>query len=602
MTPLSAQSPLPDGRASDVKVLRAAATGPRKRTFASPFRSGRQVARPEAPIQAEPDILSELDGLADALPDSDEPTGAMAEKTDLADGMSAAEGLSAAEVSPEPAKAKPVRKRAPRASKATASSVLDDAPVASRSTPRVVAAPVDAEPSAAKLSAEEALLDHSFVEFEAELDAAPAPGTEAPAPAEAEADADAEADAEAEAAEPAEAVTPAEAAVTLSPADLALHARGADAATWLAGRVGHRMDQALAAANRDLLAMTPSAQANGTPRSPSHQRAAAVLLQHGFGLDKRQPGVRTAFSATVGPNAGGPTALFVIEDGPLVGTAASTKNTTENAAINSTHAAAVLGGALALAAVAPGLGLTVKVLGVPGSEDSSALRALVKDGFLDGATVVLTARGGERAQVGANPPADRQWDVVFSGRAATSAGTLAGEAADAVELARAAITLALRHVPQGASVQADEFAVAPAKAGAPERAGLSVRLHGASPDVLDAVADRVQSCLEAAVLGTGTRMKRTVATPSDGGLRQDSVLMGAYRAAADRRDREVALVADTASSTGLGLISQDIPTLHPSVPRGSGAAAHYALLDAAFGLAVAAAAGCLAGTARDASS
>lgn len=589
---------------------------------------------PEPPAKAEPDILSEFEGLADGVLHSDE----LAEPA-----------------APEPTRTAPTRKRTARASTSAMTALPggarsddtlpDDAPVADRSMPRVVAAPVTAAPvTAAPVTAAPTpdahepgagaepspldpnpldsspldssplaagFVDADFVEFEADFDsdheavldaALGLQPTAAVRPAAGSASPDAP-DAPATLAAPEAPEVP---EAPLTPADLALHARGADAATWLAARVGHRMDEALAAANRELLAMTPSAQANGTHRTPSHQRAAAVLLHHGFGLDKRQPGVRTAFSATAGPNAGGPLAVFVIEDGALPAAATATATTetgteTETGTAE-THAAAVLGGALALAAVAPGLGLTVRVLGVPGSDDSSALRSLVKDGFVDGATVVLTARGGERAEVGTNPPADRQWDVVFTGRSAsaTGAGPLAAEAADAVVLARAAIDLSLRHLPQGASVVVSNLPVASTKSGAPKRTGLSVRLHGASPEVLDSTADRVESCLEAAVLGTGTSMKRTVRTPAASDLRQDSVLVGAYRSAADRRGNEVGLVAATASSAGLGLISQDVPTLHPSVPRGSGSAAHYALLDAAYGLAVAAAAGCLAGTARDA--
>lgn len=636
MTPLPAKSSLPAGQAGDVTVIRVSTGTPRKRTFASPFRSGRQAATPESTHDAEPDPLAGWDsfGEPDDAGDAAEPGTALTTKagaTTTSKTRAAAKSTAAkASATPKATRTRKTPASGPvtvirEAAPATAPEPAPDAAHAltrqEAIAPTTTAASLDlAAPSAhaaqsaaevdepglddAELVALEAALD---AELDAELAAAGGADDEAALErmlaAAATPAATEQAPIKPPASSPARpamsplspvapvaprlrpeasAPAPEAPAVVLSDAELALHSRGADAAAWLGGRVGQPVLAALAEANRALMGLTPSKHAaknQETAHAQAHQRAAAVLLHHGFSLDKRQPGVRTAFSATVGANSGGPLAVFVIESGAVGDTRAAT------------HAAAVLGGALGLAAVAPGLGLSVRVLGVPGGEGNDALETLLREGFVDGATLVVAAREGERAEVGTNAPADRQWDVVFSAKEA-SVLTLGGDAADALELARLALGLAQRHVPEGVVVETSGFA-------APEgSAGLRVRLHGDSPDLLDATADRVQACLEAAVTGTGTRMRRTARHDAGTGLRQDAVLVGAYRAAANRRGNQIALAEGTVASAGLGIVSQKVPTLHPSVPQGESTADVYAMLDAAYGLAIAAAAGCLAGTAR----
>ncbi|MDR2255372.1 MAG: hypothetical protein LBE25_05170 [Arthrobacter sp.] len=594
-------STLPDGTAGEVKVLRAA-TAPRTRTFASPFRKGRVSATQEAEVQREVDPLDELEALmaeeTGGFGDEDEPTEApKAKKT--------------------PAKRAPAKKAAPKKTATPATS-----PVVSRFVEPTLTEPAAPVAAVAPLAAAPAPVEAAPVQL-APIKAAPVKAEEAPAPREVRAPAApavsaASAPSGVEAAPsrpapaqaaPAAVTTPAAPAALATPrvapvanaveavdadaveglalsaaaagtaviseAEAELHAKGATAAAWLAGRVGPAAEAALAEARRDLMRLSRSVRVGeGTMANVRmHQLASAVLLRHGFSLDKRQPGVKTAFSASVGSGAGA-VALFVVE-ADVPGSAAD-------------HAdiAALVGGAIAMAAVAPGLGLTVRFIGVPRGSD--ALASLHADGFLDGTTLVLAAARSGADEVRLGGLGGSAWEARFAAPSKAEALALPVDPSDAVALARTALGLLARSLPEDASVGASL-----------EEKTLSVTLRTSSASTAEPAAERVEAALRGAAQASGAVVRLKRLAGGDASVQQDAVLAGAHRAGVERRGRDLSFSCESPDATLAGL-SRDFPFLQVGIGPGDGlpGGSDAGMLDAAFGLALAGAAGCLAGTAR----
>ncbi|WP_158588210.1 zinc-binding metallopeptidase family protein [Galactobacter valiniphilus] len=577
-------STIPDGNAGEVKVIRAT-VAPRTRTFASPFRKGRVSANQEAEVQREIDPLDELEALMAAetggFDDDDEPGTA-----------------------PEPKKA-PAKRAAPKkapAKKATAPKA-SASPVVSRFVEPKLPAML-AEPAAAP-AAEIAAEPVAAVAAEPKVAAAPvasapavavapaapvASAAPAPAPSFAEPVAPVPQAQEAQAVAPvADALEAVDAAAVdglalseraagsavISEAERELHAKGSDAANWLAVRVGPAAEAALAEARRDLMRLSRSVRVGeGTMANVRmHQLASAVLLRHGFSLDKRQPGVKTGFSASVGSGAGA-VALFVLE--------ADTPGSAEDHA----DVAALVGGAIAMAAVAPGLGLTVRFVGVPRGTD--ALAALHADGFLDGTTLVLAAARSSVDEVRLGGLGGSVWQARYAAPSKAEALALPVDPADAVALARTALGLLARALPADASVGASL-----------EDSTLSVSLRTSSSATAEPAAERVEAALRGAAEASCAVLRLKRLAGGDASVQQDAVLAGAHRAAVERRGRDIAFSSESPDASLAGL-SRAFPFLQVGIGPGEGlpGGSDAGMLDAAFGLALAGAAGCLAGTAR----
>ncbi|WP_394160253.1 zinc-binding metallopeptidase family protein [Galactobacter valiniphilus] len=560
-------STIPDGNAGEVKVIRAT-VAPRTRTFASPFRKGRVSANQEAEVQREIDPLDELEALMAAetggFDDDDEPGTA-----------------------PEPKKA-PAKRAAPKkAAPKKASTKASASPVVSRfvepklpamladtvlaAEPKVTAQPVASAPAAAVAPAAPV------------ASAVPAPAPSFAEPAAAAAPAAPAVEPVADALEAVDAASVgglalserAAGSAVISEAERELHAKGSDAANWLAGRVGPAAEAALAEARRDLMRLSRSVRVGeGTMANVRmHQLASAVLLRHGFSLDKRQPGVKTGFSASVGSGAGA-VALFVLE--------ADTPGSAEDHA----DVAALVGGAIAMAAVAPGLGLTVRFVGVPRGSD--ALASLHADGFLDGTTLVLAAARSGADEVRLGGLGGSVWQARYAAPSKAEALALPVDPADAVALARTALGLLARALPADASVGASL-----------EDSTLSVSLRTSSSATAEPAAERVEAALRGAAEASCAVLRLKRLAGGDASVRQDAVLAGAHRAAVERRGRDIAFSSESPDSSLAGL-SRAFPFLQVGIGPGDGlpGGSDAGMLDAAFGLALAGAAGCLAGTAR----
>ena len=305
------------------------------------------------------------------------------------------------------------------------------------------------------------------------------------------------------------------------------------------------------------------------------KRVRRVLRMAGFGFDAPQPAQPTAFSARFGSGEL-VVALCVEYDAlPAIGHACG----------HHVNAASAVGAALALAAVAEELSLTVKVLGTPAEETTGGKVDLIDEGFFDDVSLAMMAHAAAKDVVGGSSLAMCMWDVLFEGRPAHAAAAPSEgvNALDALVVAQTAIALARQQLPAGSIVSLIVTEGGSAVNVIPERARANIELRAASIENLRLIQDKVSRCLEAGAHASGSALHITPTGNDYAELRQDAFLSEAYRAAMTARGRDVAFSAEPVASTDMGNVSQLVPSIHPMVGYDVRGAAHHTAEFAAFG-------------------
>ncbi|MFJ5958384.1 amidohydrolase [Paenarthrobacter sp. NPDC092416] len=364
------------------------------------------------------------------------------------------------------------------------------------------------------------------------------------------------------------------------------------------GDIHATLDSAVRRWTRELLDLSHAIHADpelGGQEFRAVKRVSKVLRSAGFSFDGPQPQQSTAFSATYG-NGELVVALCVEYDAlPDIGHACG----------HNVNAASAVGAALALAAVATDLGITVKVLGTPAEETTGGKVDLIDEGFLDDVSLAMMAHAGASDVVGGSSLAMCMWDVLFEGRPAHAAAAPAEgvNALDALVVAQTAIALARQQLPVGSIVSLIVTEGGSAVNVIPERARASVEMRAPSFENLRVIQDKVRRCLEAGAHASGCTLQVTPTGNDYAELRQDAFLSQAYQDAMRAKGRDVAFNADPVASTDMGNVSQVVPSIHPVVGYEVRGAAHHtaefaafgasagadkAVLDSAFGLAAAA--------------
>jgi amidohydrolase len=271
------------------------------------------------------------------------------------------------------------------------------------------------------------------------------------------------------------------------------------------------------------------------------------------------------------------------------------------------NAASAVGAALALAAVASDLGITVKVLGTPAEETTGGKIDLIKEGFFDDVSLAMMAHAGAEDVVGGSSLAMSMWDVLYEGRPAHAAAAPEEgvNALDGLVVAQTAVALARQQLPAGSIVSLIVTEGGRSVNVIPERARASVEMRSPSFAKLGIIEDRVRRCLEAGAHASGSTLSVTPMGNTYADLRQDRFLSGAYQEAMAARGRNVDFNDKPTASTDMGNVSQLVPSIHPLLGYDVGGAAHHtaefaahgsstsadeAVMDGAFGLAAAAAA------------
>lgn len=327
------------------------------------------------------------------------------------------------------------------------------------------------------------------------------------------------------------------------------------------------------------------------------KRVSRLLRSAGFSFDSTQPLLPASFAGKFG-TGDLVVALCVEYDAlPTIGHACG----------HNVNAACAVGAALALAAVADDLGITVKVLGTPAEETSGGKVDLIGEGFFEDVSLAMMAHAAAEDVIGGSSLAMGMWDVLFEGRPAHAAAAPweGVNALDALLVAQTAIALARQQLPSGSIVSLIVTEGGSAVNVIPERARASVEMRSPSLRNLRIIEERVRRCLEAGALASGSTLKVTATGNAYAELRQDRYLSGAYREAMSARGRAVAFNEEPVASTDMGNVSQIVPSIHPMLGYDVGGAAHHtaefaahgssasadrAVLDGAFGLAMAASA------------
>ena len=327
------------------------------------------------------------------------------------------------------------------------------------------------------------------------------------------------------------------------------------------------------------------------------KRVRMLLRTAGFNFDSPQPVLPASFSARYG-SGDLVVALCVEYDAlPAIGHACG----------HNVNAASAVGAALALAAVADDLGITVKVLGTPAEETTGGKIELIKEGFFDDVSLAMMAHAGAEDVVGGSSLAMSMWDVLYEGRPAHAAAAPEEgvNALDALVVAQTAVALARQQLPADSIVSLIVTEGGRAVNVIPERARASVEMRSPSFAKLGIIEDRVRRCLEAGAHASGSTLRVTPTGNTYAELRQDRFLSGAYQEAMTARGRNIDFNDKPTASTDMGNVSQLVPSIHPLLGYDVGGAAHHtaefaaygssasadeAVLDGAFGLAAAAAA------------
>ncbi|MBT2585222.1 M20 family metallopeptidase [Arthrobacter sp. ISL-95] len=330
------------------------------------------------------------------------------------------------------------------------------------------------------------------------------------------------------------------------------------------------------------------------------KRVKGVLRKAGFTFDEAQPEEPTAFSARFGSGEL-MVALCVEYDAlPAIGHACG----------HNVNAASAVGAALALAAVAEQLDISVKVLGTPAEETTGGKVDLIDAGFFDDVSLAMMVHAGAADVVGGSSLAMSMWDVLFEGRPAHAAAAPSEgvNALDALVVAQLAIALARQQLPVGSVVSLIVTEGGSAVNVIPERSRASVEMRAPGIDQLRVIQDKVRRCLEAGAHASGCTLRVTPSGNDYAELRQDTYLSTAYQEAMKAKGRDVAFNADPVASTDMGNVSQLVPSIHPMVGYDVRGAAHHtaefaafgasagadkAVLDGSFGLAAAACAAAL---------
>lgn len=327
------------------------------------------------------------------------------------------------------------------------------------------------------------------------------------------------------------------------------------------------------------------------------KRVRALLGTAGFDFDPVQPSLPTAFSARFGRGSLVVGLCVEYDALPDIGHACG----------HNVNAASAVGAALALAAVADELGITVKVLGTPAEESLGGKVVMIEEGFFDDVSLAMMAHAAASDVVGGTSLAMCMWEVLYEGRPAHAAAAPEEgvNALDALVVAQTALALARQQLPAGSILSVIVTEGGSAVNVIPERARASVEMRAPDIDSLRIIEDRVRRCLEAGAMASRASLTVTPSGNPYAELRQDRYLSEAYRKAMLLRGRDVAFDPAPVASTDMGNVSLLIPSIHPLLGYEVGGAAHHtaefaahgatasadrAVLDGAFGLAMAAAA------------
>ncbi|WP_159792004.1 amidohydrolase [Puerhibacterium puerhi] len=340
------------------------------------------------------------------------------------------------------------------------------------------------------------------------------------------------------------------------------------AAAGLKRRVVERVDAELG----DLLDVSHRLHAHPETAWQEHASAAVLadaLEARGFTVERGAAGLETAFVAEHRTGTGArPTVGLVAEYDALPGLG--------HACGHNIIAAAALGAAWALAAVADELGVAVRVVGTPAEEGGGGKIPMLEAGCFDDLAFAMMIHPGPADAVYARPRAVAHFEVRYGG-VASHAGAyphLGRNAADAFTVAQVAIGLLRQQLPTSVRVHGVVTEAGTAPNAIPASACGAWYVRAETLGELADVFERVKACFAAGALATGCSWELEETSPRYAEFRNDDELarLFAANAAALGRDMDLAERGPrgmATASTDMGNVSQRVRAIHPYLDIGS---------------------------------
>ena len=342
-----------------------------------------------------------------------------------------------------------------------------------------------------------------------------------------------------------------------------------------------RASEAVAAAREELIALSHFVHVHpelGYEEFESAEAVAAAAERAGFVVTRGVAGRATAFVASAGTGSLHLALCAEYDALPEVGHACG----------HNIIAAASLGAALGLAAVAEELDLTVLLLGTPSEEGGGGKIDLLEAGVFDGIHAAMMIHPFPTERLEAACLAVDHFDVTYTGREAhASAAPWEGvNALDALTLAEVAIGLLRQHLPPGDQVHGVVLEGGWAANVVPSRAVGRFMARSVTAERLVALRTRLAACFEAGALASGASMRVAEIGHAFSHMESDPELLAHYRRAAEslgrRFDLDDAGEPKPTISTDMANVSLVVPSIHPMlmIPTG-GAVNHQAAFTAA---------------------
>ncbi|HJP72851.1 MAG TPA: amidohydrolase [Pseudonocardiaceae bacterium] len=309
----------------------------------------------------------------------------------------------------------------------------------------------------------------------------------------------------------------------------------------------------------DLLALSHRIAANPELAFEEHETAATivdVLRAHGgFTIEQKTAGLDTAFCATAGHGSLVVGLCAELDALPGIGHACG----------HNVIAAASVGAAIALAAAADELDITVRLLGTPAEERGAGKEIMLRNGAFDGLHAAMMMHPQLKDMPDPHIRALRHWSITYLGHGGHATRPFeALNASDAVTIAQVAIGL-LRQQKR----DSDRIHTVIKEAGAavniiPDRAVVECMVRSNTLDEVDALWPRVLACFEAGAIGAGVQMQVSEPLMSLNGFRHDTEMVRLFQANAEALGRTFPDYPDRSlGSTDMSEVSVHLPAIHP---------------------------------------
>ncbi|RJQ84010.1 M20 family metallopeptidase [Amycolatopsis panacis] len=295
------------------------------------------------------------------------------------------------------------------------------------------------------------------------------------------------------------------------------------------------------------------------PAFEEHKTAAAIIdllrAHGGFAIEESVAGLDTAFTATAGRGSLVIGLCAELDALPGIGHGCG----------HNVIAASSVGAALALAAVADDLDLTVRLLGTPAEERGAGKAIMLREGAFDGLHAAMMVHPTLKDMATPHIRALRHWSITYHGRTGHASRPFdALNAADAVTIAQVAIGLLRQQIRDSDRVHTVIKEAGSAVNVIPGQAVVECVVRSDTLDQVDLLWARVRACFEAGALGAGARMEISEPLMSLNGFRHDSALAALFQTNAEALGRVFPDYPDRSlGSTDMAEVSVHMPAIHP---------------------------------------